>query len=311
MRKPKLRYVAISIIVCATSSSLAQIHSISEKLREKPKEQILVFEIEAPALMEIIEAAALKMSYDSVVVHPSRDKVLIIRSYPQDARQFRILVHLTRLDSTIHLTAQGFWFLSPDSIPRYSKTMKELDRSYLRLFLFALTQEIALRKNVPLYDKALPSKSFLPFMGWNLLNPGLASWYVMKDDPTASRKAAVGWSLFLGVLDAAYVAYYFAPDRDRENRQNLFLPWRDLSPQQLATVGAGSLRSVMAIMYWVDRDYQQLKKSGYFFPKLERMSLDTKYTRHLQPSHEKKNYNRQNHCPTDKSGQRMLRESFR
>jgi hypothetical protein len=263
---------------------LAQPASLSEKLREKPEEQILVFEVEASALAEIIGAAALKMNYDSVVVNPSRDKVLIIRSYPQDARQFRILVHLTPLDSAIHLTARGFWFLSPDSIPRYSKTMKELDRNYLRLFLFALTQEIALRKNAPLYDKALPSKSFLPFLGWNLLNPGLASWYVMKDDPTVSRKAAVGWSLFLGILDAAYVALCFAPDRERENRQNLFLPWRDLSHRQLATVGAGSLRSVMAIMYWVDQDYKQLKKSGYFFPKLERLSFDTKYTKHLKQS---------------------------
>lgn len=284
MRKIKLRYAVISIIVCTVSSSLAQIHSISEKLLEKPKEQILVFEVEASALTEIIAAAALKMSYDSVVVNPSRDKVLIIRCYPQDARQYRILVHLTPLDSAIQLTAQGFWFLSPDSIPRYSKTMKELDRNYLQLFLYALTQEIALRKNAPLYEKTLPGKSFLPFMGWNLLNPGLASWYVMKDDPTISRKAAVGWSLFLGVLDAAYVAYYFTPDRERENRQNLFLPWRDLSHRQLATVGAVSLRSVMAIMYWVDQDYKQLKKSGYFFPKLERISFDTKYTRHIKQS---------------------------
>lgn len=284
MRKIKLRYAVISIIVCTASSSLAQIHSISEKLLEKPKEQILVFEVEAPALAEIIAAAALKMSYDSVVVNPSRDKVLIIRSYPQDARQYRILVHLAPLDSAIQLTAQGFWFLAPDSIPRYSKTMKELDRNYLRLFLYAVTQEIALRKNAPLYEKKLPGKSFLPFMGWNLLNPGLASWYVKKDDPTVSRKAAVGWSLFLGILDAAYVAYYFTPDRDRENRQNLFLPWRDLSHRQLATVGAVSLRSVMAIIYWVDQDYKQLKKSGYFFPKLERISFDTKYTRHIKQS---------------------------
>ncbi len=287
MRKIKLHYAVISIIVCTASSSLAQIHSISEKLAAMPQEQILVLEVEAPALAEIIEAAALKMDYDSVVVNPFRDKVLIIRSYPQDLRQYRILMRLTPLDSAIQLTAQGFWFLAPDSIPRYSKTMKELDRNYLRLFLYAVTQEIALQKNAPLYDKALPSKSFLPFMGWNLLNPGLASWYVMKDDPIVSRKAAVGWSLFLGILDAAYVAYYFTPDRERENRQDLLLPWRDLSHRQLATVGAASLRSVKTIMYWVDQDYKQLKKSGYFFPKLERMSFDTKYTRHIQPSHEK------------------------
>ncbi|MCI0696868.1 hypothetical protein L0337_33295 [candidate division KSB1 bacterium] len=284
MRKIKLRYVIILIIVGTASSILAQPSSVSEKLLEKPKEQVLVFEAESPVLAEIIGAAALKMSYDSVVVNPSRDKVLIIRSYPQDARQYRILVHLAPLDSAVQLTAQGFWFLAPDSIPRYSKTMKELDHNYLRLFLYAVTQEIALRKNAPLYNKPLPGKSFLPFMGWNLLNPGLASWYMMKDDPTVSRKAAVGWSLFLGVLDAAYVAYYFTPDRERENRQNLFLPWRDLSHRQLATVGAVSLRSVMAIMYWVDQDYKQLKKSGYFFPKLERMSFDTKYTKHIKQS---------------------------
>jgi hypothetical protein len=282
MPKIKLHYGIISIIACTASAILAQPPSISGKLREKPKEQILVFEVEAPALAETIAAAALKMSYDSVVVNPSRDKVLIIRSYPQDARQYRILVHLASLDSAMQLTAQGFWFLASDSIPRYSKTMKELDRNYLRLFLYAVTQEIALRKNTPLYEKQLPGKGFLPFMGWNLLNPGLASWYVMKDDPAVSRKAAVGWSLFLGVLDAAYVAYYFTPDRERENRQNLLLPWRDLSHRQLATVGAVSLRSVMAIMYWVHQDYKQLKKSGYFFPKLERMSLDTKYTKHIK-----------------------------
>jgi hypothetical protein len=284
MRKIKLRYVIISIIVCAASSILAQPASISEKLLEKPKEQILVFEVEAPALAEIIEAAALKMNYDSVVVNPSRDKVLLIRSYPQDTRQYRILVHLAPLDSAIQLTAQGFWFLAPDSIPRYSKTMKELDRNYLRLFLYAVTQEIALRKNAPFFEKTLPDKSFLPFMGWNLLNPGLASWYLMKDDPAVSRKAAVGWSMFLGILDAAYVALFFAPDRERENRQNLFFPWRDLSHRQLATVGAASLRSVMAIMYWVDQDYEQLKKSGYFFPKLERLNLNSKYTQHIKHS---------------------------
>lgn len=287
MPKVKLCYAVIAIIVCAMPTIQAQPHSIAEKLAAMPKEQILVFEVEAPALAETIEAATLKMSYDSVVVNPSRDKVLIIRSYPQDARQYRIFVHLAPRDSAVQLTAQGFWFLAPDSIPRYSKTMKELDRNYLRLFLYAVTQEIALRKNAPLYNKPLPGKSFLPFMGWNLLNPGLASWYMMKDDPTVSRKAAMGWSLFLGVLDAAYVAYYFTPDRERENRQNLFLPWRDLSHRQLATVGAVSLRSVMATMYWVDQDYKQLKKSGYFFPKLERMSLDTKYTRRIQLSHEK------------------------
>jgi hypothetical protein len=286
MRKINLPRAMIALMVCAAPSIPAQPLSISEKLREKPKEQILVFEVEAPELAEIIGTAALKMSYDSVVVNPSRDKVLIVRSYPQDIRQYRILIRSAPLDSAIQLTAQGFWFIAPDSIPRYSKTMKELDRNYLRLFLYAVTQEIALRKNAPLYEKTLPGKSFLPFMGWNLLNPGLASWYVMKNDPTVSQKAAVGWSLFLGVLDAAYVAYYFTPDRESENRQNLFSPWRDLSHRQLATVGSASLRSVMAIMYWVDQDYQQLKKSGYFFPKLERMSFDTKYTRHIRPSHE-------------------------
>ncbi len=285
MRKTKWRYnITISIIVWAASSILAQPPSISEKLREKPKEQIFVFEIESPALAEIIEATAWKMNYDSVVVNPSRDRVLIIRSYPQDTRQYRLLVYLAPLDSAIQLTAQGFWFLSPDSIPRYSKTMQELDRNYLRLFLFALTQEITLRKNTPLFEKKLPGKSFLPFMGWNLLNPGLASWYMMRDDPTISRKSAVGWSLFLGILDAAYVAYYFTPDRERENRQNLFLPWRDLSHRQLATVGSLSLRSVMTIVYWVDQDYKELKKSGYFFPKIEHMSFDTKYTKHIKPA---------------------------
>lgn len=287
MAKIKWRYVIISVIICTAPSILAQPSSISEKLLEKPKERILVFEVEAPALAEIIGAAALKMSYDSVMVNPSRDKVLLIRSYPQDTRQYRILVHLAPLDSAIQLDAQGFWFLAPDSIPRYSKTMKELDRNYLRLFLYAMTQEIALRKNAPLYDKTLPGKGFLPFMGWNLLNPGLASWYVMKDDPTVSRKAAVGWSLFLGVLDAAYVAYYFTPDGERESRQNSYLPWTGLSHRQLATAGAVSLRSVMTIMYWVGQDYKEIKKSGYFFPKLEHMSLDTKYTRHIRPSQEK------------------------
>ncbi|MGH7452745.1 MAG: hypothetical protein ACRENG_15465 [bacterium] len=187
MRKIKLRYVVIAIIVCAASAIQAPPRSISEKLTAMPKEQILVFEVEAPALAEIIEATAWKMNYDSVVVNPSRDKVLIIRCYPQDARQYRILVHLTPLDSAVQLTAQGFWFMAPDSIPRYSKTMKELDRNYLRLFLYAVTQEIALRKNAPLYEKTLPGKSFLPFMGWNLLNPGLASWLMMKYDPTVSR----------------------------------------------------------------------------------------------------------------------------
>jgi hypothetical protein len=282
MRKIRWRYVVIAIIVGAAPSIRAQSHSISEKLADIPRERILVFAVEFPALAEIIAAAALKMSYDSVVVNPAHDKVLLIYSYPQDARQYRILLHLAPQDSAIHLTAQGFWFLSPDSIPRYSKTMRELDRNFLRLFLFALTQEIALQKNAPLYEQTLPGKGFLPFMGWNLLNPGLASWYVMKDDPTISRKAAVGWSLFLGILDAAYVTYYFAPDGGRESGQNSFLPWTGLSHRQLATAGAVSLRSVMAIMFWVDRDYQQLKKSGYFFPKLERMSLDTKYTKYIK-----------------------------
>jgi hypothetical protein len=94
----------------------------------------------------------------------------------------------------------------------------------------------------------------------------------------------VGWSLFLGVLDLAYVTYYLTPDGERESRQNSFLPWSGLSHRQLATAGAISLRSVMTIVYWVGQDYKELKKSGYFFPKFERMSLDTKYTKHIKHS---------------------------
>jgi hypothetical protein len=41
----------------------------------------------------------------------------------------------------------------------------------------------------------------------------------------------------------------------------------------------------MTIGYFVDQDYHQLKKSGYFFPKIERLDFDTKYTKYIcQPS---------------------------
>jgi hypothetical protein len=194
---------------------------------------------------------------------------------------------LAAVDSIVELTLQSFWFLPPDSIPRSSKAMREWDREYSKLFLYAIVQEISLRKNVPLHDQALPEKGFLKFMGLNLLNPGLASWYIMKDNPTISQKPAIGWSLFFGVLDLGYMAYAFVPAHEREIGQALGLA-QDLSTQQMGAMGMIIFRSAMTIGYFVDQDYNQLRKSGYFFPKVERLNFDTKYTKYINQSEDVK-----------------------
>jgi hypothetical protein len=210
---------------------------------------------------------------------------LAIKNFPGDERQYRILLRLAALDSAVELTLQSFWFLLPDSIPRYSKAMREWDRNYSKLFLYAIVQEISLRKNTPLHDKALPEKGFMKFMGLNLLNPGLASWYMMKDNPTIKQKPAIGWSLFFGILDLGYMAFALVPAHEREDDQALGLAG-DLSNQQLAVMGTIIFRSAMTIGYFVDQDYRQLKKSGYFFPKVERLNFDTRYTKYICPPSE-------------------------
>ncbi len=284
MRKIKLYFFVISTIVCTASSLLAQSPSISEKLLEKPKEQILIFEVEAPALAKIIEATAWKMNYDSVVVSSNRDKILVIRAFPQFKLQYRMLLQIAQHDSALRLTLQGFWFLPPDSIPKYNKALKAADRELSKLFLSAITQEISLHKGTPLYDRTLPDKPFHKFFGLNLLNPGLGAWYMVKDHPLISQKSAIGLSIFFGALDLGYLAFYFAPDRESENTQHA-LDWAafNLSNRQLGTLGIVTFRLAMTIGYFVDRDYWDLKKSGYYFPKIERLNFDTRYTKYLKP----------------------------
>lgn len=256
----------------------AQSSRVLNRLAEKPVEQILVFGFEDSALAQVIEATAWKMNYDSVLVSLTQDKILVFRDFPSSPMQYRILCSITPNDSALALTAQSFWFMPPDSIPRYNKSMQQADRDLRKLFLFALIQEIALHHGEPLFNHGLPEKKFSNFMWRNLLNPGLASWYLMKDHPRLTAKSAAGWSLFFGVLDAGYLAFGFtarnAPAEDHASRL-------DLSNQQFAFFGAATSRLAMTVGYFVDRDYAELKKSGYYFPQMTKMSFDSKYTRYI------------------------------
>lgn len=170
----------------------AQSGSAMNPLAKTPVEQILVFRITGTALTQIIEATAWKMNYDSVLINSTQSKILVFRGFPSSPLQYRILVCITLNDSALALTSQSFWFLPPDSIPRYNKSMRTADRDLQKLFLYALIQEIALQQGEPLFDRALPAKNFSNFMLRNLLNPGLASWYMMKDHPRITQKSAIG-----------------------------------------------------------------------------------------------------------------------
>jgi hypothetical protein len=263
----------------------AQSSRMMNKLAEKPAEQILVFAVDRPNLTQIIEAAAWKMNYDSVVINSAQDKILLIRDFQKFALQYRILLSLAQQDSALRLALQGFWFLPPDSIPRYNKALKAADRELVKLFLHAITQEIALQMGAPLYDRPLPDKPFHKFMGLNLLNPGLGVWYMTKDQPLISKTSALGLSIYFGVLDLASLAFYFSPERkvaEDENKPGLAV--FDLSSRQLGKLGILTFRAVMTLGYFLDRDYRDLKKSGYYFPKIARMSFDTKHTRYIEPS---------------------------
>lgn len=288
---PKLQLIRFAMVVMMSwaTTIYAQNNNFLNKLAEKPFEQILVFEIEIQSLAKIIEMTAWKMNYDSVIVNSAQEKILIIRGFSPPALQYRILLNMTPLDSAVQLTSQGFWFFPPDSIPRYSKSMQAADRDLLKLFLYAVTQEIALSKGAPLHDRDLPDKTFLKFISRNLLNPGLASWYIMKDNPRTTQKSAVAWSIFFGLLDVGYIAFGFAPDGGIENApQEADSPSINFSNRQLAIFGALAFRAAMTIGYFVDKDYRELKKSGYYFPKIERIDFNTKYTRYIDRAFETK-----------------------
>ena len=276
--------VALLILLGSNSGSLSysQSRSLANKLADKSKEQMLVFEVKLAELSAIVEATAWKMNYDSVVVSSSGDKILLIRAFPQSELQYRVLLQMAEQDSALLLTLQGFWLVPPDSIPRYNKSLKSASRDLTKLFLHALTQEIALRQGSPLYDRSLPDKPFHRFLGWNLLNPGAAAWYMAKDHPRISQKSAIGLSIFFGVLDFVYVTFYLSPEHNEPEKINL--PLTDLSTRQLGALGIVTSRLAMTVGYFVDRDYWDLKKSGYYFPKLERLNLNTKYTKYLQPT---------------------------
>jgi hypothetical protein len=230
MPKPTLFHSLLAVLLSCTWATYAQNNVLISKLYSKPHEQILVFETGMAALAKIIEAAAWKMNYDSVIVSSAQDKIMLIRGFPSSALQYGIFLTMTTPDSAVQLTAQGYWFFPPDSIPRYSKALRAADHDLLRLFLYAVIQEIALRKGAPLHDRALPDKPFLSFMSRNLLNPGLASWYMMKDHPRATQNSAIAWFVFFGLLDVGYLAWGFAPDRGiRNDRQETDWLLTDLS----------------------------------------------------------------------------------
>jgi len=280
MRKIILLWTVAFFITTFPIPSHAQNQRVVNKLAAMRSEQLLVFELGIEELLQVIEATAWKMNYDSVVTDQPREKILLIRTFPPLEFQYRILLKVAPVDSAIKLAAQGFWFLAPDSMPRSSKSMQRADRDLLKLFLYAFTQEIARKKGVPLFDRTLPGKPFSKFMGWNLLNPGLASWYLMKDHPRVSQKSAVGWSLFFGALDLGYTALSFAPTHEAGNQNGGV--FNEFSPQQIALFGMSTSRLAMTIGYFVDKDYDELKKSGYYFSKIEQLDFNTRYTRPLK-----------------------------
>ncbi|MDZ7369195.1 MAG: hypothetical protein ONB43_25580 [candidate division KSB1 bacterium] len=286
---PKLK-LFLFVMMTITETAGAQTANFMNKLAGKPFEQILVFEIERRDLAKIIEATAWKMNYDSVLVSALQDQIMVFRNLLPSGLQYRILLKMAPADSAVRLTAQGFWLMPPDSIPRYSKSMRAADRDLVKLFLYAAVQEIALNKGKPLYDHALPEKSFSRFMAWNLLNPGLASWYIMKDHPRTAQKSAIVWSAVFGLLDLGYIALgVLAGDEAANGRNEISAPLLDLSKRQIGFYGALTFRLAMTVGYFIDKDYQELKKSGYFFPKIEDFHFDTKYTRSIPQTPSDKN----------------------
>ncbi|MCG3119589.1 MAG: hypothetical protein ALAOOOJD_02027 [bacterium] len=277
---------ALLLVMLPWASMLpAQSSNLMNKLALEPSERIGVWEVGMEKLVKIIEATAWKMNYDSIVVNAGQDKMLIFRSFPPAALQYRILLGMAPMDSAVQLTGRGFWFLPPDSIPRYSRAMKSADRDLLKLFLYAVTQEIVLQQAAPLFTRTLPARTFPRFMGWNLLNPGLASWYLMKDHPRTTRKSALAWSIAFGLLDVGYIALGFAPDgAGRNDRQDESAPFINLSNRQMSLFGAITFRAAMTIGYFVDKDYAELQKSGYYFPKIAQINFNTKYTKFLPPA---------------------------
>jgi hypothetical protein len=287
MAKLKL-FLCVKIAI--TVAAWAQTPNFMNKLAGKPLEQILVFEIEMRDLAKTLETTAWKMNYDSILVGASQDQIMVFRRLLPSGLQYRILLSMTPADSAVRLTAQGFWFMPPDSIPRYSKSMRAADRDLAKLFLYAAVQAIALNKGEPLYDRALPDKTFSQFMARNLLNPGLASWYIMKDHPRTTQKSAVAWSVVFGLLDLGYIALgVSAGDEMRSGQNETGAPWLDLSKRQIGFYGALTFRLAMTVGYFVDKDYRELKKSGYYFPKIERFHFDTKYTRNIPQAPSDKN----------------------
>ncbi len=290
MSKLKLFLFVMIAITSFVMTAGAQTANFMNKLAGKPFEQILVFEIAIRDLAKIFETTAWKMNYDSVLVSASQDQIMVFRSLLPSGLQYRILLRMAPVDSAVRLTAQGFWFMPPDSIPRYSKSMRVADRDLVKLFLYAAVQEIALNKGEPLYDHALPDKTFPQFMARNLLNPGLASWYIMKDHPRTAQKSAVAWSVVFGLLDLGYIALgVSAGDETANGRNETGAPLLDLSKRQIAFYGALTFRLAMTVGYFVDKDYRELKKSGYFFPKIEDFHFDTKYTRNILQTPSDKN----------------------
>lgn len=281
---------AVLVVMLSLASTLpAQNSNLMDKLALKPGEQIGVWEVSMVTLAKIIEATAWKMNYDSVIVNSGQDKIMVFRSFSPSALQYRILLSMAPMDSAVQLTGRGFWFLPPDSIPRYSRSMKSADRDLLKLFLYAVTQEIALHQATPLFMRTLPARTFPRFMGWNLLNPGLASWYLMKDHPRTTRKSALAWSIAFGLLDVGYIALGFVPDgAGRNDRQDEGAPLINLSNRQMGLFGALTFRAAMTIGYFVDRDYVELQKSGYYFPKMADINFDTKYTKSLPQAADEK-----------------------
>lgn len=242
-----------------------------------------------PGLAQIIDSTARKMSYDTVrEISADPKRILLIRVFRHIEFQYRLLLQITSADSGSYLNVRGFWFLRSDSnsIPPYGKSLKKAERDYEKLFIYALDQEIeASSQATPLPSNSnLPNKSLLKFMGWNLVSPGLASCYMEKDHPRVSRKSAIARSIVLGVLDLGSLALFvLAPERDDCPCQYQADPGLMKFPiQQMGVFGMLSSRAAMMASYFGDAVYRDLRKSGYYFPKLSSLNFKTKYLKCIE-----------------------------
>lgn len=306
---PKIKFIqpAVVVMMSCVLSAYAQSDNRWHKLAEKaelakiPYEKFEVHNYTPQRLAEIIDTTARNMKYSVYPIEATQTKFLLTRTFGHFEFHYALLLQIALADSdSSYLFVQGFWFLPPDSIPPPDKSMVRAARDHAKLFLCALVQEIAkfyedsnfVHEINPSHDPQrhkLPDKSFKKFVGLNLVNPGLASWHMAKDDPRVSRKSAIARSIVLGVLDLGYLALALTPDRDRDGCPCLDQTDHDLtkfSNRQLGGIfGMLSSRAMMT-GYFGDQVYHDLRKSGYDFPKINDLNFNnypyTKYIKHKE-----------------------------